>query len=250
VVITGAGGIYGSWLARAFAGAGARLMLTDRDPASLEALAACLGGDHLIEVAELTEDGAIDALLDRVGSAWGSADILVNNAGVYPSGFLLDIAAAEWDRILDVNLRAPFLLTRGIARQMIGAGVAGSILMISSAAAHRVRSSVVPYCVSKAALERLTRGFALELAGHGIRVNAIEPGFVPGSAVSPLTAAHVASTGASIPLGRQSAPGDAAAAALYLCSDAAAYVTGTSLAVDGGIASGSMAVYLDENRAP
>ena len=130
---------------------------------------------------------------------WGAADILVNNAGVYPSGFLLDIDVAEWDRIFDINLRAPFLLTRGLAKQMIAAQARGSIINISSGASRKMRRTVVPYCTSKTALDRLTKGFAIELAEFGIRVNAVEPGFVAGSTVSLLTDEHVEATSAVDP---------------------------------------------------
>ena len=107
----------------------------------------------------------------------------------------------EFDRIFDINLRAPFILTRRIATQMIQKKVKGSIINISSGASRKMRSTVVPYCTSKTALDRLTKGFAVELAEFGIRVNALEPGFAPGSTVSELTDAHVRNTVAAIPLG-------------------------------------------------
>ena len=106
-----------------------------------------------------------------------------------------------------------------------------------------MRRSVVPYCLSKTALDRLTKGYALELAPFGIRVNAVEPGFAAGSTASPLTDEHVNQTTANIPLGRASGPEDAAAAVLFLCSPAASYITGAALAVDGGNAIGSLAVH-------
>lgn len=250
VVVTGAAGIIGGWITAAFARAGARLCLVDRRIEALEAAAAELpaGTSVLLQQTELTDAAGIDALVEAVTDAWGAPDILVNNAGVYPSGFLLDIDAAEWDRVMGVNLRAPFLVTRGFATAMVRAGVKGSIVNISSGAAHRMRRSAVPYCVSKTALDRLTKGFALELAEFGIRVNAVEPGFAPGSEVSPLPEAHVAAVAGGIPLGRPAGPEDAASAVLYLCSAAASYVTGTSIAVDGGNAIGSLAVYQDKKH--
>ncbi len=250
-VITGACGIYGGWIADAFARAGAKLCLVDRDPAALAArLAEAQGAAGSFTVAaDLTDDAALHALADTLGERWGAPDVLVNNAGIYPSGFLLDIGAAEWDRILDINLRVPFLLTQRVAKLMIAAGRPGSIVNISSGAAHKMRRSVVPYCLSKTALDRLTKGYALELAPYGIRVNAVEPGFAPGSTASPLTAAHVEATLAGIPLGRASTPDDAAGAVLFLCSPAAAYITGTSLAVDGGNSIGSLAVHQAKKAA-
>src|SRR5262249_62174427 len=106
-----------------------------------------------------------------VAGPWGAPETLIHNAGVYPRGPLLDVPVEEWDRIMAVNLRAPFILTREMARLMIAAGVQGSVVNITSGAAQRVRTGSVPYSASKVALERLTAGLALELAPHRIRVN-------------------------------------------------------------------------------
>ena len=237
VVITGAGGIFGRRIAAAFARAGARLCLSDpradvldRLPAELE-----LPPDATLRHAtELREAASIQELVRLVGGAWQAPDILVNNAGVYPRSHLLDVPVDEWDRIMDVNLRAPFLLTREMARLMIAAGIHGSVVNITSGAAQRVRTGSVPYSVSKAALERLTAGLALELAPHRIRVNAVSPGFAPGSVVSPLPPEYVEAMLARIPLGRASGPDDAPNAILFLCSSQASFITGATLAVDGG----------------
>jgi 3-oxoacyl-[acyl-carrier protein] reductase len=249
VVITGACGVIGGWLVETFRGAGARLCLTDADQTGLARLAATLSEGSFAEPADLRDAASVEALLANIGARWGAADVLVNNAGIYPSGFLLDIDAGEWDRIFDINLRAPFLLTRGVARQMIAAGVKGNVINISSGAARKMRRSVVPYCTSKTALDRLTKGFALELAEYGIRVNALEPGFAAGSTASPLTDAHVQATTAGIPLGRASSPDDVGHAVLFLASDAAAYVTGASLSVDGGNSIGSLVVHQEKKSA-
>ncbi len=251
VVITGACGIYGGWIAAAFAQAGARLCLTDRDPVALQAALAKLPvtAGSFTFAADLTNDTELGGLSGRLAAAWGAPDILVNNAGVYPSGFLLDIDAAEWDRIMDLNLRVPFLLTQHVAKLMIAQQRPGVVINISSGAARKMRRSVVPYCLSKTALDRLTKGFAIELAEYGIRVNAVEPGFAAGSQSSPLTDAHVAATVAGIPLGRASSPEDAANAVLFLCSPAAAYITGTSIAVDGGNSIGSLVVHQEKKTA-
>ena len=243
VVVTGACGVVGSWIAAAFAQAGAKLCLTDTSEADLDRLAANLTGDRFSHAADLRDEGEINRLMAEIGDRWGTADILVNNAGVYPSGFLLDIDVAEWDRIFDVNLRAPFLLTRAVARQMIAAKTGGSVINISSGASRKMRKTVVPYCVSKTALDRLTKGFAIELAEFGIRVNAVEPGFIAGSKVSLLTEEHVAATSGSIPLGRPSSAADVGNAVLFLASEGSGYITGSTLTVDGGNSIGSMAVY-------
>ena len=183
---------------------------------------------------ELTDAASIGDLVATIERAWGAPDIVINNAGVYPKGGLLDISVEEWDRIFDVNLRAPFLVARGLARLMIARKVEGSMIFISSGAARQMRNTVVPYCTSKTALERLAKGFALELAPHRIRVNVVEPGFAPGSVVSPLTDQHVTNMKMRIPMARTSGPDDVPAAIMYLCSDKAAFVTGAVLSVDGG----------------
>lgn len=234
VVVTGACGVFGTWIAAAFAREGARLCLSDNRADELAAAARRLGEGTLTHATELTEEGSVEDLARLVERHWGTADIVVNNAGVYPRGQLLEITVADWDRIMGVNLRAPFLVSRAFARLMIAAGVRGSIVNISSGAARQMRNGSVPYCVSKTALERLTKGFALELAPYGIRVNAVEPGFAPGSAVSPLSEAYVARMTARIPLGRTSGPDDAPEAVMFLASEKAGFITGAVLSVDGG----------------
>ena len=247
VVVTGALGVFGLGIAKAFAEAGAKVCVTDRDQAALAALARELGTEGSFGcAAELTSKEELETLIAAVGEKWGHADVLINNAGVYPSGFLLDIDADEWDRIFDVNLRAPFILTRGFARQMIDKGAKGSIINISSGAARKMRRTVVPYCTSKTALDRMTKGFALELAEFGIRVNALEPGFAAGSTASPLTDAHVKNTVSNIPLGRASTIEDIAPGLFYLASDASSYVTGSTLTIDGGNSAGTMTVTQDK----
>ena len=237
-VVTGASSGIGAATARALAAQGFEVVCVARRVDRIEALAAQIDGRAVR--GDVTSATDVASLVEQVG---GRCDLLVNNAGVYPSGFLLDIDAAEWDRIMDLNVRVPFLLTQLVAKQIIAAGRGGAVVNISSGAAHRMRRSVVPYCLSKTALDRLTKGYALELAQFGIRVNAVEPGFAAGSTSSPLTDEHVRQTLAGIPLGRASGPEDAAAAVLFLCSPAASYITGTSVAVDGGNSIGSLAVH-------
>lgn len=237
VLITGAAGIYGRWLAAAFAAEGARLCLTDNRAEALSRTVADLSLDPARTLAlpcDLLEEAAITALAARVRDAWGAPDIVINNAGIYPGRLLLETSTAEFDTIMGVNVRAVFILTRELARLMVAAGVKGSIVNVSSGASRKMRPSRVLYCTSKTTLERLTKGFALELAAHGIRVNAIEPGFAAGSEVSPLSEKHIADTVAGIPLGRVATPDDAAEAVKFLCSAKAGYITGAVLAVEGG----------------
>lgn len=254
VVITGASGVYGGFLARSFAAEGANLCLTDLNAGPLEAhLRGCAGQgagpESFAQAADLCDDGSLDALIGAVAERWGAPDIIINNAGIYPSFFLLDMTTADWDRVFDVNLRAPLVLSTGFARQMIAEGVKGAIVNISSGAARKMRRTACAYSTSKTALDRLTKGLAIELAEYGIRANALEPGFAPGSSVSPLSDTHVHKVLNAIPLGRPTGQQDIGQAAMFLCSAAAAQITGATLSVDGGNSIGSLEVYQDKKSA-
>lgn len=247
VVVTGACGVFGRWITAAFAEAGARVCLSDnRADALAAAMAALPGSGHLTHLTELTDAASIDALVDHVATHWGSVDIVINNAGIYPSGHLIDLPVEDWDRIWSVNLRAPFLVARGFARLMAARGNGGSIINIGSGAARNMRATTVHYCASKTALERVTKGMAIEFAPFGIRVNVVEPGFAPGSEVSLLSDEHVTRVLGNIPLGRASGPKDTPGAILYLCSAAAGFITGSVLSVDGGNSIGVAAKYSDD----
>ena len=238
VLVTGAAGIYGGWIAAAFARAGAVLCLSDMRGAMLPGVVARLGLDPattLTHATDLESPASIGDLAATVERAWGAPDVVVNNAGVYPrTGVLINLDLAEFDRIMNVNVRAPFLVVQAMARLMIARGVAGSVVNIGSGAARQMPTGSVTYCMSKTALERLSKGQALELAPHGIRVNVVEPGFAPGSDFSHLPPDYVERMTARIPLGRNSGPDDAAGMVLYLSSPAASYITGAVVSCDGG----------------
>lgn len=238
VVVTGAAGVFGSWLADAFAATGADLLLSDVREDELAALASRVGARHV--VADLTSTDGLAALTAAMTDGGTAPDILVNNAGLYPRTPIQNTGPEDVRRILDVNVVALFELSRQAVQAMIAAGVPGRIVNISSGAAVRPGAGGSVYAASKAAVEALTRGMALEVAEHGIRVNAVQPGFAPGSAVSRLTEQHIESMLARIPLGRTSGPHDAPAAVLWLCSSDAAFVTGTTISVDGGRTAGDV----------
>ena len=238
VVVTGAAGIFGGWIAEAFAQTGARLCLSDLRGDLLPGVMERLGLDPektLLHETDLTQAGSITHLAEIVAEAWGAPDIVINCAGVYPrTGVLLDLDPAEFDRIMAVKVRAPFLVVQAMSRLMIAPGVTGCFINIGSGAARQMPTGSVPYCMSKTALERLSKGQALELAPYRIRVNVVEPGFAPGSDFSPLPEDYVTRMSARIPLGRNSAPQDTPSAVLFLCSGFASYITGAVLSVDGG----------------
>lgn len=231
VLITGAAGVHGGWIAAAFSREGARLCLSDLRADRLPELP----GTELRHATDLTDSGSIRELALLVSGEWGAPDIVINNAGIYPrSGPLIDLAEAEFDRIMSVNVRAPFLVTQAMARLMVEQDVPGVFVNIGSGAARQMPFGAVPYCVSKTALERLSKGQALELARHNIRVNVVEPGFAAGSDFSPLPQEHIERMTARIPLGRTSGPHDTSRMVLFMCSEATSFVTGTVVAVDGG----------------
>ena len=234
VVITGAAGIYGTQLAADFAAAGARLFLTDRDAAGLAAVAAQLGAAEIaIAAAELTDPGSIAALCRRIGE-WSVPDVVVNNAGIYPFGGLFDTPVEMWDRIMHVNLRAPFLITQALAAAMIEAGRKGAFIFIGSGAGQMLRTNGLAYCTSKRGVEWLMKGIALELAPHGIRANLVAPGLALGSAGTDFPAGYAEAMAKRVPLGRGIVAGELGAAVMFLASERAAYITGASLSVDGG----------------
>jgi 3-oxoacyl-[acyl-carrier protein] reductase len=248
VVLTGACGVIGRWIAEAFAAAGTDLLLSDARPAPLAELAGRLGARQV--AADLRDDAGLRVLGDAVAGTWQAPDVLVNNAGVYPRTPLASTDPAEVRRVLDVNVTAPFELTRRAVTAMVAAGVRGSVVNISSGAAVRPGAGGSVYAASKAALESLTRGLALEVARHGIRINSVQPGFAPGSEVSALSDDHINTMRARIPLGRTSGPHDAPSAVLWLASGAASFVTGTTIAVDGGRTAGDYTVPPAPGGAP
>ena len=239
VVVTGAAGIYGGWIAAMFAREGAHLCLSDMRRDKLEEVAKNLRLDPantLLHGTDLTEESSIAELSALVEKQWGAPDFVINNAGVYPrTGVLIHLETSEFDRIMSVNVRAPFLVTRYLSKLMVAAKTADAAFVnIGSGAARQMPSGSVTYCMSKTALERLSKGQALELAPHRIRVNVVEPGFAPGSEVSLLPEEYVERMTARIPLGRTSGPEDAPGMVMFLCSQAANNITGAVVAVDGG----------------
>ena len=240
IVITGASGIIGQMLVDHFVAAKAEVCSTDN----------CLEDLKNFSVsADLTTDSGLKKLLDAVETKWGAPDIVINNAAIYPSSFLLDMQVSDWDEIMAINVRAPFVLMRNFALQMINKGVAGNFVNISSGAARKMRRTAVTYCMSKTALDRMTKGFALEMAEYGIRANCLEPGFASGSAISVLNQEHIDRVLAAIPLRHEIKSEDVGQAALFLASSAAKNITGATLSVDGGNSAGTMDVYQDKKSA-
>lgn len=241
VLVTGAAGGIGGAIAREFAHHGAETVsLADLPGPRLDARAseiADIAATHAIPV-DLTEPDAPESMLERAWRA-GSVDVLVNAAGSYPSIDMLEVTAENWDRVFALNLRAPVLSGKAFAQRLIEAGAPGSIVHISSGAALRARPGGGPYASSKAALEMATRSSALELGEHGIRVNAVSPGFIAvHSECNPVTEEYAAAVGKN-PLRRAGKPEDVAAAVRWISCDDAEWITGEVLRVDGGSSAGA-----------
>lgn len=228
VAITGAAGAYGQDLARAFAELGAHLLLSDRtEPVPMGPPTQTMRYLR----ADLASAAGVDALADWL-LADAVPDVLVNNAGVFPFVDLMELSPEGFDAILGVNLRAPWRLTQRVGAAMAARG-AGAICNISSGAASVVRENGAVYGASKAALEHLTQAFAVRLGPAGVRVNAVRPG-LRGDTRDGIPDEHLRRVGQGVPLRRLAQPGEVAAMVTFLCSDAAAFVTGQTISVDGG----------------
>jgi 3-oxoacyl-[acyl-carrier protein] reductase len=232
-VVIGAGRGIGRAIAGRFAREGALLVLGDRDGDLLARAAAELGAACMpCDVAEKAE---VTALVQHATGLHGRVDILVQNAGIFPETALESIPVAEWDRVLAVNLRGCFLAVQAVLPAM-RARAYGRIVLTSSITGPRV---VPPghahYAASKAGINGLIRAAALEAAPHGITVNGVEPGNILTEGLrTERSPAFVAEMERSVPLGRLGTPEDVANAVLFLASDEAAYITGTTIVVDGG----------------
>jgi 3-oxoacyl-[acyl-carrier protein] reductase len=232
VVIGAARGI-GRAIALRFREEEARLVLGDRDGALLARTGAELGAEHA--PCDVAEREAIEALVELAVQRCGRLDILVQNAGIFPETPLHAITVEEWDRVLAVNLRGCFLAVQAALRPMRRQRH-GRIVLTSSITGPRV---VPPghahYAASKAGINGLIRAAALEAAAAGVTVNGVEPGNILTEGMqAERSADYIAAMERSIPMGRLGAPRDVANAVLFLASDEAAYITGTTIVVDGG----------------
>jgi NAD(P)-dependent dehydrogenase (short-subunit alcohol dehydrogenase family) len=232
IVITGACGAYGRELATAFSKTNNNLVLLDRMPAYAFAheLAPGCSVDYI--TCDLADPIALDAACTRI-LEHGSIRALINNAGIFPFNELMEVSASDIAQVFAINVIAPTLLCQRIGAAMMQSG-GGAICNISSASASVVRSNGAIYGSSKAALEQLTRAFAVSLADGGIRVNAIRPGLRTENLVAQLVQGHQDRILSGIPMGRLSEPGEVAALVEFLCSDDARFITGQVIAVDGG----------------
>jgi 3-oxoacyl-[acyl-carrier protein] reductase len=234
-LVTGASGGIGSAIARSLAGQGARLALSGSNAEKLEAFRAELGDDHVALVCDLADPAAVDALVPRAVEALGQLDILVNNAGVTCDNLAMRMKDEEWEQVIRINLEAAFRLARAALKPMMRARF-GRIISITSIVGVTGNPGQANYAASKAGLIGLTKALAQEVASRGITVNAIAPGFIRSAMTDALPDAQKEALLGRIPVGTLGEGSDIAAAAVYLASREAGYVTGQTLHVNGGMA--------------
>ena len=193
---------------------------------------------------DVSDAARVEQTVGRVVEQFGAVDILVNNAGIGQHRAVMDMAVEEWERVLSVNLKGPFLFSQAVARGMVARGQGGRIICIVSTAAENARINAAAYCASKAGLLQFTRVLAQELGPHGITANAVGPGMtITGSPLrQPPSEGYQGAFLKEVPLARPGSPEDIAQAVAFLASPRAAYVTGQVIYADGGYSAGKLSV--------
>ena len=240
-LVTGASGGIGAAVARALHARGARLVVTGRRPEPLAALADELGGGGVtVHACDVADAGAAEALVKAADAAaaeggGGGLDILVNNAGVTRDNLALRLKDEEWEEVLRTNLTAAFRLCRAALRGMMRRRF-GRIVNVTSVVAVTGNPGQANYAAAKAGLIGMTKALAAEVAGRGVTVNCVAPGFVATAMTDALDEAQRARILERVPAGRLGAPDDVAAGVVYLAAPEAGYVTGQTLHINGGLA--------------
>ncbi len=234
-LVTGASGGIGADIARVLHSAGAAVGLSGTRVEPLEALAADLGERAHVLPCNLSDMEAVEALPKQATEAMGAVDILVNNAGITRDNLFMRMSDEEWNTVMNVNLNATFKLCKGVMRGMMKARW-GRIVNISSIVGATGNPGQANYAAAKAGVVAMSKSMAYEVATRGITVNAIAPGFIETAMTDKLTDDQKAGIMGQIPMGRMGSPAEIAAATLFLASPEAAYITGTTLHVNGGMA--------------
>jgi len=233
-LITGASGGIGGAIAKALHRQGAEVMLTGTRSAALEALAGELGARVHVGLADLADSAAPERLAKEAEAAMGRVDILVNNAGITRDALALRMNDEDWQAVLQINLTAQFRLIRAVLRGMIRRRH-GRVIGISSVVGVSGNAGQANYAATKAGMIGMSKSIAAEVAGRGITVNCVAPGLIVTSMTDKLTAQQRTRLAEAIPAGRLGAPEEVAAAVVYLASAEAAYVTGQTLHINGGM---------------
>lgn len=231
-LVTGAGRGIGLAMAAALAEAGAAVTLVARSSGEIEEAARAIGNGAVAATLDVSDTAAVTAFF----AGREPFHVLVNNAGTNRPKPMWDVTEADYDAVLDLNVKAAFFVAQACARRMIETGTQGSLIHMGSQMGHVGGPNRSLYCASKWALEGMNKAFALDLASHGIRSNTIAPTFIETSLTEPMfaDAAFKASVLSKIKLGRIGKVEDLMGAVVFLASDASALMTGTSLVVDGG----------------
>ncbi|XP_069966549.1 3-oxoacyl-[acyl-carrier-protein] reductase FabG [Bactrocera oleae] len=241
VIVTGSSSGIGAATAEAFAKQGSKVVLTGRNEANLKATEkACKAANNKVELLVIPADVTTDAekIIKTTIDKFGQLDVLVNNAGFGEAGSILNIDVDQFDRVLNTNLRAVFLLTKYAAPHLIK--TQGNIVNVSSVAGLRSFPGLSVYCTSKAALDQFTRCIALDLAPKNVRVNAVNPGLIVTNFYKGIGmtaedyAKHVEHSKTTHALGRVGQPKEVADAIIFLASDSSSFITGATLPIDGG----------------
>ena len=234
-LVTGASGGIGAAIARGLHAQGAIVTLSGTRRDALDALAAELSDRIHVITATLTDRASIDALIAGAETAMGGLDILVNNAGVTKDSLLMRMKDADWDDVIAVNLTAPFLLSRAAVKGMVKRRF-GRIVNITSVVGIAGNAGQANYCASKAGIIGMSKALASEVASRNITVNCVAPGFIETAMTGELGEKRTESILSTIPAGRLGQAQEIAASVVYLASQEAAYVTGQTLHVNGGMA--------------
>ncbi|MDR9428154.1 MAG: 3-oxoacyl-[acyl-carrier-protein] reductase [Salibaculum sp.] len=234
-LVTGASGGIGGAIARALHAAGATVGLSGTREAPLQDLAEALGDRAHVLPCNLSDRAAVDGLVARAGETMGGVDILVNNAGITRDNLFMRMSDEDWDSVLEVNLTSTMRLCKSAIRPMMKARW-GRIVNISSVVGATGNAGQANYAAAKAGMVGLSKSIAQEVATRGITVNCVAPGFIATAMTDKLNDDQKAAINGQIPAARMGTPEEIAAAVLYLASEEAGYVTGTTLHVNGGMA--------------
>ena len=239
VLVTGSSAGIGAGIAKRFGQAGADVAIHyHRQAEAAQTVAHSLtgmDGKTLVVQADVADASEVQAMFEKIVDQFGQLDILVNNAGIYPVVNLVDMTETEWDETLDINLKGVFLCTQAAARHMMARDAGGSIINISSIEAVNPASGHCHYTASKAGVMMFTMTAALELGPHNIRVNAVGPGLINAPQLPTAWPEGLNRWLKRAPLGRVGEPEDIGDACLFFASEAAQWITGTHLVVDGGV---------------
>ena len=236
-IVTGASRGIGRAIALALASQGAKVVASACNAEALAELTAVIksqGGDALAVVGDVAVEDDANNLVKQAVAAYGQVDIFINNAGITRDGLLLRMKTADWDAVLDTNLKGAFLCTRAVAKVM-SKQRSGRIINISSVVGEMGNAGQANYCASKAGLLGLTKSVARELARRNVTVNAITPGFITTEMTEDMTEKAQETMTEQIPLGRPGSAEDVANAVIFLASEQSAYITGQVLGVNGGM---------------